>query len=492
MSTIWLDVTTTLSWQRPAVGVVRVEAECAKSALSGKAGNLPIRFCAFNRDTGFFEIAAADLKGALERIDGVEHAKPNSPQTPGSPASAPQKAPLVERLKQLTLRLCSRLPSRYSSRLLHFAMSRKAGILEMIHGLRLIKHALQSLALSLIRRRAQPAPQQAIVQPVTALARAEPPFKAGDVYISLGLDWNDKDLPQLRQLKRKLGLRVLLCCYDVIPVKAPQLCAGDVAPFFSNYFSNLAEAADKVVCISRCSERDLLGLLDTLGAPVPETSVITLGSDLPRPVKKQPEIDRPYILFVSTIERRKNHEVLYRAYTRLLDAGVTDLPLMVFVGMSGWGISELLNDLRLDERIKGHIEMRTNVTDEELNGLYGNALFTVYPSLYEGWGLPVAESLAHGKFCLSSDAASLPEVGGEFVEYLDPLSVPAWAERILFYARHPEELARKEQVIATRYVAPSWSDTARSIFDKAHELANQSAPTSESRNPSQKAPEHHQ
>ncbi|QRY80144.1 glycosyltransferase family 4 protein [Pseudomonas sp. PDNC002] len=489
MSTVWLDVTTTLSWQRPAVGVVRVEAECAKTALAGNAGDLPIRFCAFNRDSGFFEVSAASLSAALARIDGVQHSKP---QEPGSVApNAPARTPLDARLKQAVFWLVGRLPTRYSSRVLHWAIARKKGALELIHGLRLIKHTTVALARSAYRPRRQPEPQVAAV-PVSAPVRAAPPFTAGDTYVSLGLDWNDKDLPQLRQLKRKMGLKVLLCCYDVIPVKAPQLCAGDVAPFFSNYFSNLAWAADKVVCISRCSEKDLLEVLDTLGTPVPETSVITLGSDLPRPAQKLPDIDVPYVLFVSTIERRKNHEVLYRAYTRLLDAGVTDLPRLVFVGMSGWGIQELLNDLRLDERIKGYIEMRTNVTDDELNGLYRNALFTVYPSLYEGWGLPVAESLAHGKFCLSSDAASLPEVGGEFVEYLDPLSVPSWAERIRFYACNPQDLAAKELAIASRYVAPTWADTARSIFDKARELASPSAPSTEPCASSLTAPEPHQ
>ncbi len=75
----------------------------------------------------------------------------------------------------------------------------------------------------------------------------------------------------------------------------------------------------------------------------------------------------------------------------------------------------------------------SDIKDEELSLLYEKSYFTVYPSWYEGWGLPVAESLAHGKFCLAANGTSLREAGGEFAEYLDPYDIPAWSERLLYY-----------------------------------------------------------
>ena len=177
-----------------------------------------------------------------------------------------------------------------------------------------------------------------------------------------------------------------------------------------------------------------------------------------------------FILFVSTIERRKNHETLYRAYTRLVDKGVENLPKLVFVGMPGWGVNDFLADLRFDGRVKNRVEMLTNVSDADLNWLYKNALFTVFPSLYEGWGLAVAESLSAGKFCLASNVASIPEAGGDLIEYLDPWDVAKWAERIEWYLNNPKALAEAEKRIGKEYNAPRWKDTATTVFDRAKAL----------------------
>jgi len=302
------------------------------------------------------------------------------------------------------------------------------------------------------------------------------PFISGDVYISLGLDWDDKDYAYLFSEKKRINFKVLLFCYDIIPVKYPHLFFADAASRFAHYFANLAWCADEVLCISECSRRDLTELLNELGSPVPPMSVIKLGCDIPlfNIEKPTPEIleiaANRFILFVSTIERRKNHEILYRAYTRLVDSGMENLPLLVFVGMPGWGVNELLSDLQLDMRTKPYIRILNYVSDLDLQYLYQHAIFTVFPSLYEGWGIPVAESLANGKFCLTSNAASMPEVGEDFVEYIDPWDLPAWVERLKWYFSHPEEVLLKEQRIRNEYRPTPWNETASSVLKHAQEL----------------------
>jgi hypothetical protein len=91
------------------------------------------------------------------------------------------------------------------------------------------------------------------------------------------LEWDQKDLVYLYEQRRNLGFKVVLFCYDVIPVKFPQLCVGDVAAKFALYFANLAWCADKVLCISECSRNDLKALLGELGAPLPDMSVLPAG-----------------------------------------------------------------------------------------------------------------------------------------------------------------------------------------------------------------------
>ena len=96
---------------------------------------------------------------------------------------------------------------------------------------------------------------------------------------------------------------------------------------------------------------------------------------------------QPFILFVSTIERRKNHEVLYRAYHLLARQGtIESLPKLVFVGMPGWGVGDLLKEIELDPLTRGMIIQLHHVSDGELSYLYKKALFCVFPSLYEGVG----------------------------------------------------------------------------------------------------------
>lgn len=463
MSRIWLDVTTLLGWRRPAVGVVRVESECAKAALA--AGD-DMRFCRFDRATGFHVVEAAQVHAALARLSG-EAAQSEASRGDGNAASAPPVA-LSTRVKRLVLRVLERLPVRLADAIRGFLTSRKEAIRAGLRGLR----ELRTAVLGMLRPQppAAPAPQ------TEAPVRAPIPFAAGDVYVSLGLDWDQKDLVYLYEQKTQTGFKALLFCYDIIPVKLPHLCVGDVASHFALYFVNVAWCADRVACISRRSMEDLRSLLAELGAPIPDMTVVRLGSDLPA---QQPDAAassgssppvEPYILYVSTIERRKNHETLYKAYTRLVEQGVQGLPKLVFVGMPGWGVGDLMADLRLDPRVKDLIVCRDWVDDAELARFYRGALFTVFPSLYEGWGLAVAESLAHGKFCLASNAASIPEVGEDFVEYVDPWDVPQWAERLRFYIENAAAREAREQDIRRRYRPVLWKDSAAGILNEARRL----------------------
>jgi glycosyltransferase involved in cell wall biosynthesis len=296
------------------------------------------------------------------------------------------------------------------------------------------------------------------------------PFSQGDRFVSLGLDWDTLDMPVLYRLKRRLGLDLTLVCYDTIPILYPHL-AGLAQGVFTAYFADMAWCADRILCISEHTRQDCEAVLRELGAPVPPTRVIRLGAEVKGGLVDQapqgPVADgRPFVLFVSTIERRKNHDILYRAWVRLRERGQVPYRL-VFVGMPAWGVTDLMNDLRQDPRVAGDIICLDRVNDAHLCWLYRNAAFTVFPSLYEGWGLPVVESLAWGKFCLASGAASLPEAGGDWVEYLDPWDLEGWTERLGFFMHNPAEVALRNERIAREFVAPAWADTARQIHEAA-------------------------
>ena len=172
-----------------------------------------------------------------------------------------------------------------------------------------------------------------------------------------------------------------------------------------------------------------------------------------------------YLLSVSTIERRKNHETLCRAYARLVDWGVRDLPRLVLVGGIGVAGQALIDEIAADRRISERVVVLSDVSDAGLAALYEGCLFTLYPSLYEGWGLPVSESLASGKFCLASNQAALREAGEEFVDYLDPWDVEEWANRILRYLSTRRAGAARAD-IRQSYRPFAWRASARRGRDR--------------------------
>ncbi len=449
---IWLDVTTLYLWQdRPAVGIVRTEKEICRRFLD--QDEAPTRFCYFDKSaSAFFEIGTDRLALLL------------APPPPPSAASHATHTPetLEGRLKNAALRVLGHFPASWRLPAIKFLAAHRPRVMRIAYLLGILRRRIFSRAV---------APARPLGEPVR--------FAAGDVYVSMGLDWDHKDLDWLFREKRKLGFSAILFCYDFIPYKFPQLFSGDVSARFARYFVNLAWCADTVFCISQHTRRDFDAFLEeSHHSRRPSREVIRLGCDIAAPdrgrigatVKEL--LNQDFTLFVSTIERRKNHETLYRAYTRLIDEGMKDVPLLIFAGMRGWGIDDLLKDISLDPRVQGKIRVLNHINDDELSALYEHALFTVYPSLYEGWGLPVAESLAHGKFCLASNAASIPEVGGDLVEYLDPWNVPAWASRLRDLFSHREEVRRLNDRVKAEYRPPTWDQAANAVLHSAIRLAS--------------------
>ena len=293
-------------------------------------------------------------------------------------------------------------------------------------------------------------------------------FQPGDVLLTMGLDWDYPYPEAFRQLKDR-GVGIISVCYDLIPILFPHYCVEGVPEKFKVHYQALASHAAALLCISKQTERDVTDYFRAMGYPARPTQVMTLGDDVPDDRGGAgPELDRlmaePFILFVSTIERRKNHEVLYRAYHELVRRGHGQaLPRLIFVGAPGWGVGDLMKDMQLDPLVQGRIAIVNRVSDGDLRWLYRKALFCAYPSLYEGWGLPIGEALSLGKAVLSSDRGSLPEVGGDLVKYLDPWDVRAWAEAILDWASEPAKIAAIEKSVEERYVPRDWKDAARTV-----------------------------
>lgn len=133
-------------------------------------------------------------------------------------------------------------------------------------------------------------------------------------------------------------------------------------------------------------------------------------------VREKYDLPKEYILSLSTLEPRKNLGLLIDAYTQLISDNEISLPL-VLAGRKGWKMDEVLS--KIDQSVRDKILFTGFIDDDDLPAVYGNSSLFVFPSLYEGFGLPPLEALSCGATVLSSNAASLPEVLGDGASYFE-------------------------------------------------------------------------
>jgi glycosyltransferase involved in cell wall biosynthesis len=174
-----------------------------------------------------------------------------------------------------------------------------------------------------------------------------------------------------------------------------------------------------------------------------------------------------YVLFVSTIEIRKNHRLLVKVWRQLLERhGADAVPALIFAGQIGWLVDDLLAELTASDYLDGKIVLLPGLSDAELRQAYRSSLFTVFPSLCEGWGLPIAESLMHGKFCVASNRTSIPEVGGDLVDYFDPSNEADALAKIERLLLDPGYLKAREARLQAEYRPRTWADCVHALIGK--------------------------
>lgn len=443
--TIWVNVSTSAHWRRPPLGIVRVERRLALE-LKEALGHDRLRFCVWDPALGHFvpwesgwpepDLQPQPQEGPLGSVpDGGRRAALRS-IAKGLAGLAPQSlGPAFLRMRQL---------------------SRSAGGVFRNQ----LRRSAAQIRVGFHRDRSAGTAERDCI-------------RAGDVLITAGLDWETGFPEVLAQLKSRIGFRVIGFCYDLIPVRYPQYAPAQVAAIFKDYIRQLTAYCDVIACTSECAEADLRQTLSDLGLTNPRLIRVRLGTDLPedtgRPSDRVAALaSQPFILYVSTIERRKNHEVVYHAMQRLAERhGRKGIPRLVFVGSIGWGVSDLLNEIGRNPLTQGLILPLQNIADADLRWLYREALFCVFPSLYEGWGMPVAEALSFGKPMICSDRGSIPEVGLDFVDYVDPWDLPGWVAAMERLWLDDDLRTGRASYIRRNYRADAWSETARPIAEAA-------------------------
>lgn len=443
--TIYFDLSTSARWSGHAVGIVRTEAELARRLrrFADDAGG----YCIYVPNEGRFRLLPDDkaeeiLAGRLV-IDFQE-----------APAGLTARPTLRRRIRDLIL----------SRPRLYQTIQRLRGLsfsLEQIAEVRRSETALVAV-------NCLPAMRQ-----LDEVA-SEPLHLAPDVLIiSGGLDWEHKNMRALYRLKKASGFKYAAIIYDLIPILYPQYVVPAYVNLLRDYFGELFWVVDYALSISQRTELDMLEYCASIGVKPPLSAHFPLGSDLSKSAMAEAELPealhgKKFALFVSTIEPRKNHRILYQAWERALRQGRIDPQecRLVFVGMQGWNTGDFLNELSANPITNTTIIRLSGISDAELRALYQQAEFSVFPSIYEGYGLPVAESLGYGCPCICSNTGSLPEIAGDLVQYVDPGDPIAWMDAMAAAFAAPEELRAQRELIKTRFHAISWDNAAGLFFTK--------------------------
>jgi glycosyltransferase involved in cell wall biosynthesis len=293
--------------------------------------------------------------------------------------------------------------------------------------------------------------------------------RPGDILVSLGAGWGVPNyVKHIAEAKRRYGIKFSTLVHDLIPIEYESLVEGRHVAQFRNWLEQILPVADVVLTTSKHSRHALTKFSQEAGLPLPRVEVVEPGSGLNNQLTSgdHTELSLPdaYVLFVSTIEIRKNHRLLVRIWRRLLERhGPQAVPSLIFAGQIGWLVDDLLADLVASGYLGGKVMLMPGLSDAELRQAYRSSLFTVFPSLCEGWGLPIAESLMHGKFCVASNRTSIPEVGGDLIDYFDPANeddVLLKIERLLL---DPGYLQAREARLKVEYRPRTWTECVHAL-----------------------------
>ncbi len=250
--------------------------------------------------------------------------------------------------------------------------------------------------------------------------------------------------------------------YDLIPFTPAMLPNRRSVAIERVTLGAAVRRADRLVCISETTRHELVARYPAAAA---KATVALLGVSPDLLVASALELedlpDAGFVLAVGTLEPRKNLPRLVAAFASLPQAVQEAHPLVV-VGARGWRTGETLDAL---QRLGPRCIMLGSVSDAALAELYRRCAVFAYPSLGEGFGLPVLEAMAAGAAVLTSNVSSLPEVGGEAVEYADPRSVDDIAAGLLRLLESPYRRRELGELGRRRAAGYTWAGAAQVVYD---------------------------
>lgn len=271
----------------------------------------------------------------------------------------------------------------------------------------------------------------------------------------------------------------VLTVHDVIPLLHPEWMYQDAEREVRAIMDSVDPERDFVIANSEATAADVAGLLPMRrerifvtpfaadpGVFHPETS----PERLERARRRYGVGPGPYLLSLGTVEPRKNLPRLLRCFFRLAEEDAFSDVQLLLVGPTGWKTEEIFSTIASRPELRSRVKLTGYVPDADLAALYSGARAFVYPSLYEGFGLPVLEAMQCGAAVLTSNTSSMPEVAGDAAVCVPPDDGEALYDalrRLLSDDAWAAELGRRGLARSRRY---SWDLTAEATVQAYHSM----------------------
>jgi len=262
---------------------------------------------------------------------------------------------------------------------------------------------------------------------------------------------------------------VVSVVHDVSFARHPEYFAPRQRAWMARALPHAMRHADMVVTVSEFSRREMHEVYGIDPARV----VVAYDGVEPRfaaPATVPPPVAPPYLLAVGNLQPRKNLATLVRAFAELRRARPEVRERLVVAGQVGYAGAEV-GDLVAAEGLRGQVDLLGYVSDEALVALVGGATAVAYPSVYEGFGLPVVEAMAAGTPVVAGDIPVMREVAGDAALLVPPLDVAAWARTLADLAGDAALRARLQQAGRERAARYTWRACAASVLEALERAA---------------------
>jgi len=282
-----------------------------------------------------------------------------------------------------------------------------------------------------------------------------------------------------------IGLKIpqVLTVHDLSMIRFPEHRGKEISYKHGQMLKNACEKADHIISVSEATKKDII---NTFKINKDKITVTHLAQDKKFvPITDKPLIQKtiskykinfPYILFVGTIEPRKNIKNLMIAFDKFVHKNNRQDINLVIIGKKGWNTEDIKKTyLSLASRTK--IDFLYYVTDEELRYFYSGAELFCYPSIFEGFGLPPLEAMASGAPVIVSISSSLPEVVGDAGILIDPNDVDAISEAMEKVIQNPEiqsDMSKKSVQRASEFSWKKCAQETHQVYEKVLNVKKQS------------------